>query len=307
VQPEQLKSFKGHLPRLARLLHIPQFVKSIARVHVDEAHFHFTAGLPHYGLPAFRPSWGALNELRIRLPKGVPVQALSATLPPHIKSAIIEHLNFDPNTFISLKLSCNRPNIVYATHRIVGTLSDFRNLDFLISIPFTPLLKVLVFHDDTQQTADATAYLDKRLPVELRNKGIVRHYHGGMSKAYLTQVFDDFSNDNGVCRILNGTEGISTVHSSFAFVQPNILNHKRDWTWKVSTLSLITEHREKNRLKFSVEDEPDDVGNWQYIFLWLNPGCTQPPSTPLTLTAPIPTVPFLAAYSRTRGNRPVLV
>ncbi|KAJ7285331.1 P-loop containing nucleoside triphosphate hydrolase protein [Mycena rebaudengoi] len=207
VQPEQLKSFKGHLLRLARLLHIPQFVKSIARVHVDEAHFHFMAGLPHYGLPAFRPSWGALNELRIRLPKGVPFQALSDTLPPHIKSAIIEHLNVDPNTFISLKLSCNRPNIVYATHRIVGTLSDFRNLDFLISIPFTPLLNVLVFHNNTQQTADATAYLDKRLPVELQNKGIVRHYHGGMSKAYLTQVFNDFSNDNGGLDV----EGIDAV------------------------------------------------------------------------------------------------
>ncbi|KAJ7269062.1 P-loop containing nucleoside triphosphate hydrolase protein [Mycena rebaudengoi] len=210
VQPEQLKSFKGHLPRLARLLHIPQFLKSIARVHVDEAHSHFTAGLPHYGLPAFRPSWGALNELRIRLPKGVSFQALSATSPPHIKSALIEHLNFDTSSLISLKLSCNRPNIVYATHRIVGTLSDFRNLDFLISIPFTALLMVLVFHDDTQQTADATAYLEKRLPVELQNKGVIRHYHGGMSKAYLTQVFEDFSNDDGVCRILNGTEGIST-------------------------------------------------------------------------------------------------
>ncbi|KAJ7824358.1 hypothetical protein B0H14DRAFT_2178101, partial [Mycena olivaceomarginata] len=52
VQPEQLKSFKGHLPRLARPLNDPNFVKTIARVHVDEADFIYTAGLPLYGLPA---------------------------------------------------------------------------------------------------------------------------------------------------------------------------------------------------------------------------------------------------------------
>jgi superfamily II DNA helicase RecQ len=218
VQPEQLKSFKGHLPRLARLFHIPQFVKTIARVHVDEAHFLYIAGLPHYGLLAFRPSWGALNELRIRLPKGVPIQALSATYPPHIKAAVLTHLNFDPTTCVSLKLSSNRPNIIYATHRIVGSLSDFRNLDFLVSIPFIRLLKVVVFHDDTQQCADAAIYTDNRLPLELRNKGLVRHYHGGMSKAYLTQVFEDFSKDDGVCRILHGTEGLSTVRFNFGTI-----------------------------------------------------------------------------------------
>ncbi|KAJ7835721.1 hypothetical protein B0H14DRAFT_2227305, partial [Mycena olivaceomarginata] len=58
----------------------------------------------------FRPSWGTLNELRIRLTKGTPFQALSATFPPHIKSAVIENLNFDPKSLVSLALSCNRPN-----------------------------------------------------------------------------------------------------------------------------------------------------------------------------------------------------
>ncbi|KAJ7498420.1 hypothetical protein B0H11DRAFT_1714958 [Mycena galericulata] len=149
-------------------------------------HFHYTASLPHYALPAFRPAWDALNELRIRLLKGTPIEALSATFPPHIKSAVIEHLNFDPTSFISLKLSGNRPNIIYATHHIVGSLSDFRNLDFHISMQFTRLLKAVVFHDDTQQCSDAADYLDKRLPADLQNTGIVRHYHGGMSKEYST-------------------------------------------------------------------------------------------------------------------------
>ncbi|KAJ7831548.1 hypothetical protein B0H14DRAFT_2365107, partial [Mycena olivaceomarginata] len=41
VQPEQLKSFRGHIPRLARLLHVPKFIKMIARVHLDEIQHRF--------------------------------------------------------------------------------------------------------------------------------------------------------------------------------------------------------------------------------------------------------------------------
>ncbi|KAJ7240666.1 P-loop containing nucleoside triphosphate hydrolase protein [Mycena haematopus] len=164
----------------------------------------------HYGLPAFRPAWGSLNELALRLPKGTPIQALSGTLPPHIKTTVIDHLNFDPAVFLSLKLSSNRPNIIYCTHRIVGLLTDFRNLDFLVSIPFTRLVKVVIYHDDTQQSSDAANYTDNRLPPHLRTTGIVQHYHNGMSTEYLKQVFDDFSNPNGVCKILHATEGLST-------------------------------------------------------------------------------------------------
>jgi superfamily II DNA helicase RecQ len=126
-------------------------------------------------------------------------------------STVIENLNFDPESLVSLAISCNRPNIMYATHHIVGSLSNFRNLDFLLSASFTCPLKVVVFHDDTQQCSDAASYQDALLLPEFRNKGLIRHYHGGMSKAYLKEVFDDFSKDDSVCRILHGTEGLSTV------------------------------------------------------------------------------------------------
>jgi superfamily II DNA helicase RecQ len=173
VQPEQLKSHKGHLPRHARLLNDAKFAKTITRVHVDEAHFTCASGLSLYGLPAFCPSWGTLNELRIRLPKGTPIQALSATLPLHIKSAVIDNLNFDHKSLVSIAISCNRPNIMYATHRIVGSLSDFRNLDFLLSPSFTCPLKAVVFHDNTQQCSDAANYQDALLAPESCNKGLI--------------------------------------------------------------------------------------------------------------------------------------
>ncbi|KAJ7827770.1 P-loop containing nucleoside triphosphate hydrolase protein [Mycena olivaceomarginata] len=190
VQPEQLGLFHGHMPQLARLLSLTQFARKIAHLHIDEIHFLYIAGLPHYSLPAFHPAWGGLNKLRLQLPKGTPIQAHSGTLPPHIKSAVIENLNFNPSTFLSLKLSTNRPNIIYVTHRIVGSLSDFCNLDFLISNPFTHIIKTVVYHDNTQQC-------------------LIRHYHGGMSKDYLQRVFDNFSNPKGTCKILHTTKGAS--------------------------------------------------------------------------------------------------
>jgi len=205
----------GHMPRLARLIEKDrQFRKRIVRLHIDEAHSIHTAGLEHYGIPAFRPAWGRLDRLRIKLSKSLTVQALSGTQPPHIKKKIIEHLLFDEEKLCSIKLSSNRPNMTYAMHPIVGELSDFRNLDFLIPEPCPPnlqLSKTLLFHDNLNECTAAALHVKNRLPKELRSKGIVKHYHGGMSKRYLTKVYEDFSNPEGACRILHATEGASTV------------------------------------------------------------------------------------------------
>ena len=220
VQPEQLFMIAGQLPRLGRLMQDRAFVKLIKRMHVDEAHCIYSAGMDHYGLPAFRDAWGRLAEFRIKLGKGVPVQALSGTQPPHIKKAIIEQLLFDETKLCSIKLSSNRANTVYAMHPIVGELSDFRNLDFLVpeNCPEDICLsKTIVFHDDSDEASKAALYIDRRLPVCLQNKGIVQHYHGGMSKDYLTEVYDDFKKADGVCRILHATEGASTACSFFFF------------------------------------------------------------------------------------------
>jgi superfamily II DNA helicase RecQ len=219
----------GHLPRLARLIQQDRlFRKRITRVHVDEAHFIYTTGVELYGLPAFRPAWGQLGEFRIKLGKGVVFQALSGTQPPHIKKTIIDRLLFDEKNLCNIKRSSNRPNMGYATHAIVGNLSDFRNLDFLVPEPYPDdflLPKTLVFHDNVNECTAAAVYLNDRLPKSLRSKGLVKHYHGGMSKEYLTLVYDDFQQRNGACRILHATEGASTVIlSSFsdsdAFLTP---------------------------------------------------------------------------------------
>ena len=240
VQPEQLSMIAGHLPRLARLVEQDRdFRKQIVRVHVDEAHFIYTAGIGLYGQPAFRPAWGRLSEFRIKLGKAVVFQALSGTQPPHKKKKIIEHMLFNEETLCSIELSSNRPNMVYATHPIVGDLSDFRNLDFLIPNPYPEgfrLPKTLVYHDNLNECTAATVYLNERLPKPLHSKGLTTHYHGGMSKRYLTLVYDDFKRPDGACRILHATEGASTV-SIPIFFYAYLTVRNRDWTYRTYSLS----------------------------------------------------------------------
>jgi superfamily II DNA helicase RecQ len=209
----------GHLPRLARLVQNDRlFRKRIIRVHVNEAHFICTAGVGLYGLPSFRVAWSRLAEFRIKLGKNVVFQALSGTQPDHIKKKIYENLLFNDQKLCSIKLSSNRPNMAYATHPIVGTLSDFRNLDFLVPDPYPVdfrMPKTLVFHDNLEQCTAAAVYLNDRLPQPLRSKGLIKHYHGIMSKEFLTLVYDDFKQPDGTCRILHATEGASTVGTPF--------------------------------------------------------------------------------------------
>jgi superfamily II DNA helicase RecQ len=238
----------GHIPRLARLVtedlfaEDQQFLKRIQRLHVDEAHFVYTAGLGHHGLPAFRPAWGRLGEFRIKIGKQVPMQALSGTQPPHVKEAIIKSLLFDDSKLCSVELTSNRPNIVYATHPIVGELSDFRNLDFVVPVPYPTcwqLPKTLVFHDSDEQAGEAALYHTRRLPQDLQKKGLVMHYHASMSKEYLTKVYEDFGKADGHCRILHVTEDASTVRvrcASSLWLTSVI----RDWISRTSKSRLLS-------------------------------------------------------------------
>lgn len=88
-----------------------RFQKHIARVVVDEAHNVHTAGLPHYGLDAFRPAWGRLDELKAILPRSVCWTLLSATFPPHIRTTVEKKLL--RTSYDGIHVTSNRPNTVF--------------------------------------------------------------------------------------------------------------------------------------------------------------------------------------------------
>lgn len=164
-------------------------------------------------MPAFRAPWDHLGAFRIRLSKTATFQVLSGTFPPHIITTVIRSLLFRDN-WVKINVSSNRPNIIYATHPIVGSLSDFRNLDFLIPVELQVPLRLqntIIFHDDTTEANNAALYLNSRLPKELQKLGLVMQYHSGMSKDYLEKVYDSFRDPEGTCVILCATAGAATV------------------------------------------------------------------------------------------------
>ncbi len=80
VTTEQMfKSKEGHVTRFGNLIWTLAFRKTIRRIFVDEAHFIYFAGTSRYKIPAFRPSWGCLNEIKIFLPS-IPWQVLTGGL-----------------------------------------------------------------------------------------------------------------------------------------------------------------------------------------------------------------------------------
>jgi superfamily II DNA helicase RecQ len=214
VTMEQLVFHKGHLPRLGKLIRQDRKLSSqVQTLNIDEAHTIYTAGMKKHGQPAYRPAYGMIDTVRLLFSKKISVSALSATLPPHILKAVTTKLSM-PSNYLKIELSSNRPNITYATHCLVGGISNYRNLDFLIPDLYHPpmeLRKTVIFHDDTNEANNVSKYLNSRLPESMRHLGIIKHYHGGMSKEYLQQTYDDFSSANGMCKVLCATAGASTV------------------------------------------------------------------------------------------------
>lgn len=174
IQLEQLQAFGGHLPCFAQIIQHSRFLRLVKQVHIDEAHTIYMAGIPLYGQPAFRPAWGNLGELCLWLLKDTPFQALSGTLPYHIIGCITDKLLFQSN-YASICLTLNRPNITYAMYPITGSLSNFRNLQFLIPEHqdnlFDPKLisKTIIFHDNLHEAASVANYLNSLFPESMRH------------------------------------------------------------------------------------------------------------------------------------------
>jgi len=203
------------------LVRNPIFQKQIARVIVDEAHNIETSGLAHYGLDAFRPAWGKLDEIKAILPNKVAWLALSATVPDHILKTIETKILC--TNYELIRVTLNRPNTIYATHQVVGTIDELRNYRCLIlphdGFEVARQPRTLIFVDNTSLARRISRYLDSLLPPSFRDKGIVRHYHSKMSEDYLQRAHNTYTTPDGICRIMVATAGQSVVSTQqFVFL-----------------------------------------------------------------------------------------
>jgi superfamily II DNA helicase RecQ len=89
---------------------------------------------------------------------------------------------------ISIELTTNRPNLVYAVIPMIGTVTNFS--DFLLPPSFPPnfvlLQKSIVFFDNKRKSPALAAHLNSKLPAVLAAKEPFRVYHSSMSKPYST-------------------------------------------------------------------------------------------------------------------------
>ncbi|KAF9030931.1 hypothetical protein BJ165DRAFT_1411303 [Panaeolus papilionaceus] len=123
---QAFKAPEGHFSKLGEALRTnQQFRRRITTINVDKVHFIGTVGCSLYGLPAFRPAWGLLDNLKALLPAQICWLGFSATVPKHIRQ-IIENKILSKN-HVTVTMSSNRRNTIYATHEIRGSINDLEN------------------------------------------------------------------------------------------------------------------------------------------------------------------------------------
>ncbi|KAF9034284.1 P-loop containing nucleoside triphosphate hydrolase protein [Panaeolus papilionaceus] len=158
---------------------------------------------------AFRPAWGSLDQLKIILPSNVRWLAFSATLPDYVCKVVkTKILNSD---HVSIKMTSNRPNTIYATHQVVKGIDHLPNYQCFLAKPFSLESQphVIIFVDDKSLAQNIAVYLNTCLPTPIQKVGVVRHYHSTMSEEYLQAAHDAFTSPDGNCRILVSTSGQS--------------------------------------------------------------------------------------------------
>ncbi|KAJ7583184.1 P-loop containing nucleoside triphosphate hydrolase protein [Mycena floridula] len=209
--PEQFfRTPEGHSTKLGDMVRHKLFKRRIKLVIADEIHQLVTQGLPNHGLPPFRPCYGRLDELKALLGDDCPWMVLTATAPLYMVKSIDSRV-LRPN-YINIRVTSNRFNTVYASHCIVGTLKDFNNFLCFLKHPFDFKRQpwVLIFIENSEQTVDLARFLDRSLPAEYQNKGIVKHYHSSMSSGYLNLTHESFISEDGQCKVLVTTSAEST-------------------------------------------------------------------------------------------------
>ncbi|KAF8825281.1 hypothetical protein HHX47_DHR4000326 [Lentinula edodes] len=213
VTPEQCwRNSAGHLTRWGHMIRQHQFKKRVRYLIIDESHSIPTQGIAQYGLPAFRPAYGRLDELRVLLGPHIVSVALTATAPPHMCKVICAKA-LRPN-HTSIITSSNRANTIYATHTVIGSIDNLENYKCFIQQPFDLSLqpRILIFREHMAATVDLAQYLTSCLPPEYHHLGIIKHYHSGMSPTYLKETHYEFARAGGSCRILVATSAESTEY-----------------------------------------------------------------------------------------------
>lgn len=163
----------------ARLCRNTVFTSRLISLIVDEAHCVAIWAF-------FRNEYGHLGRIRYLLPDGLPVVAVSATLPENVLSDTIEKLRLRKGKTIIIRRSNDRPNVHIMVRKIQHTISSFRDLEFLVPDNWKcgdrEPRKFVIFFDKISESVAAGLFLRARLPLDLRDK--IKWFHSNMSQRF---------------------------------------------------------------------------------------------------------------------------
>jgi superfamily II DNA helicase RecQ len=134
----------------------------------------------------FRPAYSDLGErLRIHLPSSTSCTAYSVSMPQDVIDLVMKTCRMDSAYTVKLLFTTNRPNLVYATIPMIGSIDNFANLHILLPSTFIPgclFHKAIKFLDNKLKAASLARYMNSSLPPDLAKKEPFRQSHSGMSK-----------------------------------------------------------------------------------------------------------------------------
>ncbi|KAJ7576555.1 P-loop containing nucleoside triphosphate hydrolase protein [Mycena floridula] len=195
--PEQFfRSPEGHFTKLGELVRHDRFKKRIQHVVVDEIHQLVTQGLARHGLPAFRPCYGRLDELKSLLGDKVSWLVLTATAPLYMVKSF-EICTLRPH-YLFLRTTSNRSNLTYARN-CVDNLKDPKNYRCFIKEPFDL---------DTQPTVFSSFMNIRREPSTLPMVSSTFYPRNIVTKGSFDTTMAPYPDD--ICKILVTTSAEST-------------------------------------------------------------------------------------------------
>ncbi|EDQ98673.1 uncharacterized protein LACBIDRAFT_298348 [Laccaria bicolor S238N-H82] len=186
ISPEMLLSKRF----IDDVLRKKSFTSRVVSVVVDEAHV-----VSRWGA-GFRKKYGELGMVQAFLPRGTPIVALSATLPPRIHTDVLNKLQFPKDGYTNLNVGNDRPNVSLVTRAIEHPMNTYADLDFVIPGDITDpkdIPKTFIYADSVSMGIDIEDHLTELLPENLRDKGLIRPFNAAFSHEYRAKLMDLFN------------------------------------------------------------------------------------------------------------------
>ncbi|KAK0535063.1 hypothetical protein OC834_001644 [Tilletia horrida] len=211
ASPETL--LRNH--RVGKQLYTSKWAKSLAAIYVDEAHVAYDWGFvsKRQGQDAqvqqpFRPEYGKIGAIRARFGAGVPLIAVTATLPANILPEVFRLLEFGRLPFFALDVGIEREQTSYEIEPMRHPARTYADLvELFPSSASTPshIPRTLVYVNTRKEASGAAAAIRRGISPACR--GAVTSITALSTAAHKSNTLKhDFS--NGDVRILVATEAV---------------------------------------------------------------------------------------------------